>query len=271
MAERVARGEAERARAELAELNQGLQQHVAEKVTEVERLSNLRRLLSPHLAEAVLTSDELLKPHRREIAVVFVDLRGFTGFASSCEPEEVIEVLEEFYGVLGDLFQKFGATVGYFEGDGVMAYFNDPVPTPQPALKAVELVLELRVAMRGLLARWSDRGFELGYGAGVALGYATLGMVGFDERQDYMALGNVVNLASRLCDEAGNEEVLLDRRTAAAVRELIELEEVELLDVKGFRGPTRAFKAGLTKQTPRQLRSVPPPEEDAQEELLGGA
>lgn len=256
VAEHEARAEAEAARARFAALNQELEARVRAQVEEVERLGKLRRLLSPQLAEAVLTSDDALEPHRRDLAVVFVDIRGFTQFASGAEPEEVRDVLEGFYSTLGAVFDKYEATVGAFQGDGVMAYFNDPVPVPDPAARAVEMVLDLAPDLDRLFGRWGARGFELGYGIGIAHGYATVGMVGFEGRQDYTAVGTVVNLAARLCDEAAAGETLVDRRTASAVSGVVELIPVEPLRLKGFRDPVPAYRVGGAKPGREGMRLV---------------
>ena len=210
---------------------------------EIEGLNRLRRFLSPQVAEAVLRSEEsselsLLTPHRRQIAVVFCDLRGFTAFASGAEPEEVVEVLDGYYAVVGQLLQEHQATVGSFAGDGIMAYFNDPVPCEDPAGKAVRMAMQLREPMASVTASWSRRGFDLGYGVGIAYGYATLGTIGFELRSDYTAVGSVVNLAARLCGEARSGEILIDGRTQEAVQVDAERREVAL---KGFSSPVQAF------------------------------
>jgi class 3 adenylate cyclase len=203
VSDRRARAEAESASAALADMNRNLEQRVQEQVDELERLGQLRRFLAPQVADALLSSGEAaLAPHRRQIAVLFCDLRGFTAFASSAEPEEVLEVLDEYYAAVGDAVHRFEATIGAFAGDGVMAYFNDPIPCDDPARRAVEMALDLRAQVAALNQRWRLLGHELGVGMGVALGYASLGIVGFDDRREYTPLGTVVNLASRLCDEA---------------------------------------------------------------------
>jgi adenylate cyclase len=204
-------------------------------IDEADRLSRLRRFLSPQVAEAVLSAgpSAVLEPHRCRIAVLFCDLRGFTRFSGISEPEEVVEVLDDYLQTVGALLDEFGATVGGFAGDGIMAYFNDPVPCPDPPDRAVELARRIGVALDGLVASWGRHGYRLSYGIGIAYGYATLGVVGFEGRHDYTAVGSVVNLAARLSDHAGAGEILLDERTVDAVRGEIFVEP-RSLTVKGF-------------------------------------
>ena len=242
--EREALAAAEEARRRLAELNVNLEREVDGQVKEVERLGRLRRFLSDHLAEIVLdeSREGLLEPHRREIAVIFIDLRGFTRFAGETEPEEVVNVLSEYHSALGDIFARFEATVGNLEGDGVMAYFNDPLPCPDPAERAVRMALEIRTELDRLIQMWERRGFDLSYGMGLSFGYATLGMMGLAGRKDYGPLGTVVNLASRLCDQAGPREILLERRILAHASHLVEVDELPPVEMKGFHDPVRYFR-----------------------------
>jgi class 3 adenylate cyclase len=238
-----ARSELEAANVELAKWSRTLEQRVSAQVTEIEGLNRLRRFLSPQVAEAVLKSavsgdDSVLKPHRRRIAVLFCDLRGFTSFASNAEPEEVVEALGAYYDALGELLDAHEATVGSFAGDGVMAYFNDPVPCDDPAGKAVSMAIGMDGPMGALISSWSRRGFDLGYGVGIAYGYATLGTIGFEGRSDYTAVGSVVNLAARLCGEARAGEILVDGRTLEATGVPCERRDVRL---KGFPGEVPAF------------------------------
>jgi class 3 adenylate cyclase len=224
-----------------------LEARVGEQVDEIERLGRLRRFLSPQVADAVVSSgtEDILATHRRQIAVIFVDLRGFTSFSAVAEPEDVIEVLAAFYDAVGQSVKQLGATVGGFAGDGVMAYFNDPFPCDDPAGRAVAMAQSLREPMSALRDRWRDRGFEIGFGAGIAYGYATLGTIGFEDRSDYTPIGSVVNLASRLCDEAGDGELLLDGRAFSAVRNDVRADRTEMT-LKGFAQPVSAYRVCLS-------------------------
>jgi class 3 adenylate cyclase len=237
--ERLARADAETARQELAILNRTLEQKVEEQVAALERFGRLRRFLSRPVAEQVLSSDDLtpLAPHKREIAVLFCDLRGFTAFTASTEPEEVLGVLQEYFDLLGYLVDMHRATIGAFTGDGLMAFFNDPVPCEDPACEAIKLAVELRASMRPLLNRWTARGHALGIGVGIAFGDASIGVIGFEGRSDYTALGSVVNLAARLCGEARHDQILVDRSTRTSAGALAEVEEVGALSLKGFLHP----------------------------------
>jgi DNA-binding response OmpR family regulator len=206
---------------ELAALNESLEERVEQQVDELEKLRRLRRFLSPHLADVVLDSGELLQPHRREIAVVLGELRGFDAISMSAEPEEAVDALKGFHEILGRLVASYEATVGYFAGDGVMMFFNDPLPCTDPVLRAARLAVELREAMREYGDAWRRRGRSLDVAASVTLGYATLGMIGFDGRYDYSAVGTVVNQAARLCEAAADGEILLSQRAHAAVEETV--------------------------------------------------
>jgi adenylate cyclase len=229
--------------AELADLNAGLEARVAEQIEELERLSRLRRFLSPTLAELVLSQgEEILESHRREIAVVFADLRGWTAFSSTTEPEEVMGVIREFHSAMGQLIVRFEATVGWFAGDGLMVWFNDPIPCPDPSARAVRMALVMRKAMADLSSKWRKRGHELDFSVGIALGYATLGRIGFDGRYDYGAVGSVMNMASRLCTEAEPGEILVNERVHAEVEGMVVAEEAGALTLKGFGKPVPAFR-----------------------------
>jgi class 3 adenylate cyclase len=231
------------ARVALADLNHTLEDRVEEQVGQIERLSGLRRFLSPQVADAVLSGDaeELGKPHRRRIAVFFCDLRGFTAFTNNAEPEEVIGVLDDYYRAVGRLLQRYDATVGDYAGDGIMAYFGDPVPREDSALAAVAMAGELAAELAGVVAEWKRRGYDLDYGVGLAYGYATLGVVGFDGRYDYKPVGGVVNLAARLCAKAEAGQVLLDHPTYAETSERFASEHVADLDLKGYGAPMRGY------------------------------
>ncbi len=235
------------ARLALAEINDTLETRVEAQVEEVERLNLLRRFLAPQVAEAVLSADGVgaLEPHRRLIAVLFCDLRGFTHFSATSEPEEVVYLIESYYQVSVDVLSRFHATIGAFVGDGVMAYFGDPVPCGDPAGTALDAARALRDELDLLLAGTGAVDQELGFGIGIAYGHATLGMIGAGGRCDYTALGSVVNLASRLCAEASSREIVLDRRAHAAVRGHVDAEPCSLR-LKGFVEPVRAHRLSAT-------------------------
>lgn len=227
--------------AELAEWNRSLETRVQQQVEELERLAHLRRFLSPQLAEVISGQDSLLKSHRQEIAVLFCDLRGFTAFSEVAEPEEIMRTLQEYYEALGSLIHHFEGTVGNFAGDGLMVFFNDPLPCPDPAKRAVQMAIAMRERMDELTVTWHKRGHELGFGIGIALGYATLGQIGFEGRYDYGAIGTVVNLASRLCAEAQSGQVLISQQVYTAIEELAETEPLGELPLKGFHKPVTAL------------------------------
>jgi DNA-binding SARP family transcriptional activator/class 3 adenylate cyclase len=234
--------------AELTAWNRVLEEQVAEQVDETQHLQRLRRFLAAHVAEAVLSSgdDAILEPHRREVAVVFCDLRGFTSFASNAEPEEVLSTLLDYHAVVGATVARFGATVGGFAGDGVMMFFNDPFPTDEPALRAVQATLEMREALRPVAQRWSQRGHRLGAGFSISYGFATLGMIGFEGRYEYTAIGTVVNMGKRLCDAASADEILIAQRVFSAVEDHVQAEQLTPLQLRGFDAPVPIWRlAGL--------------------------
>jgi adenylate cyclase len=245
--------------AELLELNRTLEERVQAQVRELERMHQLRRFLSPQLADAIISSgdDSILRSHRRKVAMFFADLRGWTNFVDAVEPEELMQVLGEFHGTIGDLVRRFDATVGFIEGDGVQLFFNDPQEVPDAALHAVRLGCALREEMAKLTPRWRKRGYELDFGAGIALGYATCGEVGFEGRSDYAAIGAVTNLASRLADEAAAGQVLIAQRLYAEVDADVEAEPVGELTLKGFLRPITAFNVVAVHQPIEQMSSVP--------------
>lgn len=228
---------------ELADLNRTLEARVDEQVREIQRLARLRRFLSPQLADLIVSSgdDAALKTHRRQISVLFCDLHGFTAFAEASEPEDVMMVLRQFHEILGKLVHQMEGTVGYFAGDGLMVFFNDPVPCPDPAYKAIQMAEALRDGMESVVQEWRRLGHNLGFGVGVTLGYATLGEIGFEGRFDYGAIGSVVNLASRLCDETQSGQILISQVAYAAVEEMVEAELVPPLTLKGFAKPVSAY------------------------------
>jgi adenylate cyclase len=228
---------------QLAEWNQTLERRVQEQLAELERVSRLKRFFSPQLAELVVSSggEKLLESHRREITVVFCDLRGFTAFSETAEPEEVMGVLREYHTALGALIFRFEGTLERFAGDGLMVFFNDPIPCADPAAQAVTMAVAMRQRMSGLTEGWRKRGHQLGFGIGIAQGYATLGMIGFEGRVDYGAIGPVTNLASRLCDQAQGGQILISQRVYTAVEKLVEGEPAGELSLKGFHRPVPTF------------------------------
>jgi adenylate cyclase len=228
---------------ELLDLNRTLEERVQAQLEELGRLQQLRRFLSPQLADAIVSSgdESILKSHRRQVAMFFADLRGWTSFVDAVEPEELMRVLAEFHGTIGGLVARFDATVGFIEGDGVQLFFNDPIEVPDPALRAVRLGLALREEMTELATLWQKRGYDLDFGAGVALGYATCGEVGFEGRSDYAAIGAVTNLASRLADEATAGQILISQRLYAEVEDDVEVESAGDFTLKGFQRPVSAL------------------------------
>jgi adenylate cyclase len=173
--------------------------------------------------------------------MIFVDLRGWTTFVDAVEPEELMRVLREFHDAIGGLVRRFDATVGFIEGDGVQLFFNDPIEVPDAALRAIRLGCALRAEMAELTGRWQKRGYDLDFGAGMALGYATCGEVGFEERSDYAAIGAVTNLASRLADEAAPGQILITQRLYAEVGDDVEVQSMGEFRLKGFQRPVTAF------------------------------
>jgi adenylate cyclase len=228
--------------ADLATWNQTLEQRVREQVAEIERIGRLKRFLSPQVAKLVSSGDDrVLASHRSEVTVVFCDLRNFTAFAENAEPEEVMTVLREYHSTLGVVIDKHEGTVERFAGDGVMVLFNDPLPCPAPSARAVKMALEMRDGVAKMAANWGAYGHDLGFGVGIAHGYATLGCIGYEGRFQYSVTGTVANLASRLCDQALNGQILVDAKVHAEVKALAELEAVGELDLKGFHRPVKAF------------------------------
>ena len=221
---------------EVAAWNRELEDRVAAQLGELERVGKLKRFLAPQLAELIVArgDEDILETHRRDIVVVFCDLRGFTAFAETAEPEEVLDLLREYHGALGPVVAASEGTLDHFSGDGIMVFFNDPVPVPDASERAVQMAIEMRQAMALLQARWRRQGREIGFGAGIARGYATLGQIGFADRIDYTAIGTVCNLAARLCAEAKDGQILISRRVAAAVEDTVRLEEIGDLALKGL-------------------------------------
>jgi adenylate cyclase len=245
-------GELRQSTEEIAELNRGLEARVAAQVEELGRVGRLKRFLAPQLAELVVSQgdEKILESHRREIVVVFCDLRGYTAFTETAEPEEVLDFLREYHGALGPLVSQFEGTLDQFSGDGIMVFFNDPVPIPDPAERAVRMALAMREAASTLITDWRERGRELGFGAGIAQGYATLGQIGFSERSGYTAIGTVCNVAARLCAEAKDGQILLSQRVNVALKGHIATEQVGALALKGLTQPVVAYNVPLAASQP---------------------
>jgi adenylate cyclase len=227
----------------LQELNRSLIKKVSQQTDLIERMSRLKRYLSPQLADYILKSDEpdLFKSHRREITAMFLDLRGFTAFSDSAEPEEVIALLRSYHAEMGKLIFKFGGTVEHFVADGLMVFFNDPVPCQDHTEKAVRLSMGMRDRVKELRTGWLQKGYDLDLGIGLAAGYAAVGNIGFEGQLDYSAVGNVTNLASRLCGAAKGGQILTDQKTLTQIDNLVQVEPLEELHLKGFVRPVRAF------------------------------
>jgi adenylate cyclase len=242
----------------IQELNRTLEERVQTQLEELERLRRLRRFLSPQLADAIVSfgDESILRSHRRQVAMLFVDLCGWTSFVDAVEPEELMQVLGEFHGTIGGLVRRFDATVGFLEGDGVQLFFNDPIEVPDAALRAVQLGCALREEIAELTPRWQKRGYDLNFGAGIALGYATCGEVGFEGRSDYAALGAVTNLASRLADEAAAGQILISKRLYAEVEDDVQVEPVGEFTLKGFQRPVAAFNVVTVREPAAELSSV---------------
>jgi len=231
--------EIQRQKAELADWNRTLEQRVADGVAQLERVGRLKRFFSPQLAEAIVGggTEDPLKSHRREITVVFIDLRGFTAFTETADPEEVMGVLREYHAAMGRLILEHEGTLERFTGDGIMVFFNDPVPVPDAAPRAVRMALRMQAEVDRLGRGWRGRGYELRMGVGVAMGFATIGAIGFEGRIDYGAIGTVTNLAARLCAEAAGGEVLVSQRVVAALGPGFDTEPCGEIQLKGFQRP----------------------------------
>jgi class 3 adenylate cyclase len=228
---------------DLNKLNQQLEQRVTDQVSEIERMSRLRRFLPPQVADLIVASgtEKRLESHRREITALFCDLRGFTGFSERSDPEDVISLLREYHAAIGEIIIKYSGTLEHYAGDGVMVFFNDPIPVPNPALQAVQTALEMRTAIESLTEKWRRLGHELGFGVGIAHGFATLGTIGFEGRFDYAAIGTVSNVASRLCDEAKPGQVLISPRVLMAVEDAVSVEPAGEFNLKGISRPLAAY------------------------------
>jgi adenylate cyclase len=228
---------------EVVKLNQQLERRVADQVGEIERMSRLRRFLPPQVADLIVASgmEKQLESHRREITALFCDLRGFTGFSESSDPEDVMALLHEYHAAIGGIINRYGGTLERYAGDGVMVVFNDPIPVDNPALQAVLMAIDMRAAIGKLIEKWRKLGHDIGFGIGIAHGFATLGTVGFEGRFDYAAIGTVSNVASRLCDEAKPGQVLISPRVLMAVEKDITVEPVGEFALKGIRRPLTAY------------------------------
>jgi len=231
--------------------NGELEQRVREQVDELQRLSQLKRFFAPAVADAIVSAGEqsILAPHRRDICYVFVDLRGFTAFTDAAEPEEVQAVLHDYHAAMGPLIAAHEGTLDRFAGDGILVFFNDPLPIPEPAKRAARMALSMREAFTPLRAQWLENGYDLDLGMGVARGYATLGAFGYEGRFDYTAIGGVVNLAARLCGEAKPGQILVDQRMRAALGDAFTTEPVGRTTLKGFVQPVATFE--LVRHTPQ--------------------
>jgi adenylate cyclase len=229
--------------AELATWNKTLEQRVADQLGEIERMGKLRRFLSPQVADLIVASgmEKQLQSHRREITALFCDLRGFTSFSETSDPEDVMMLLRDYHAAIGRIIIKYGATLEHFAGDGVMLIFNDPLPIDKPELQAVRMALEMRDAIGTLTEKWRRLGHDIGFGIGISNGFATLGIIGFEGRFDYAAVGTVSNIASRLCDEAKPGQILISPRVLMAVEDTMKVEPVGELTLKGIRRPMTAY------------------------------
>ena len=230
-------------KSELAEWNRNLSQRVEEGIAELEKLSRMKRFFSPEVANLITNGDtnDPLKSHRSEITVVFIDLRGYTAFTESADPEEVMGVLREYHAEMGKLIMAHNGTVERFAGDAIMIFFNDPIPLENPAEQAVRMGLAMHESFNACATRWKKLGYDLNIGIGIAQGYATLGAIGFEGRLDYGAIGAVSNLASRLCSEAKAGQTLVPQRVLGRVEELVDAQPIGELTLKGFHRPVAAF------------------------------
>jgi adenylate cyclase len=229
----------------LARWNQTLEERVAAQLVEIDRIGRLQRFLAPQVAQMIASSDTpdaVLASHRREVTVVFCDLRGFTAFTETSEPEEVMTVLHDYHEGLGELIFRYEGTLDRFAGDGIMTVFNDPIPCSDHTERAVRLALDMRERVEQLSQRWRRIGHTLGFGVGIAAGYATLGQIGFEQRREYTAIGSTINLASRLCDEARTGQIIIGQRAFSAIEQNVEARSVGELSLKGFAKPVAAYE-----------------------------
>jgi class 3 adenylate cyclase len=232
----------------LREWNAKLEERVGQQVTAIQRLGRLKRFFSPQVADAIVAGgEEILRPHRREITAVFLDLRGFTAFTDRADPEEVLELLRAYHSTLGQIVAEFGGTLEHFAGDGVMIFFNDPFPIDRAAERSVRMALGLQQAFTPIARAWASLGQEVGLGIGIAQGEATLGVIGFEQRWEYAAIGNVPNLAARLCGEARAGEIIVDGQTEADLAQLAHTDQIGPLQLRGFAQPVPAFRVTALK------------------------
>jgi class 3 adenylate cyclase/CheY-like chemotaxis protein len=229
--------------ADLASWNETLEQRVTQQVEQIERIGRLQYFLPPQIARLVVSAgqERMLESHRRDVTVLFCDLRGFSAFSELAEPEEVILVLREYHATLGKLVDKYEGTVDSFTGDGLLVLFNDPVPCPDASMRAVQMAIEMRDELATLSTKWSRSGHDIGFGIGIAHGYATLGTIGYEGRLQYSVMGKVANLAARLCDKANNGQILVDINVFSAVETGADVEFTDEVVFKGFSRPVKTF------------------------------
>ena len=246
---KVLQDEVRRQSEELREWNERLEERVREQVAAIDRLGKMKRFFSPPVADAIVAGGvDMLEPHRREIAAVFLDLRGFTAFTDSADPDAVMDLLAEYHQAMGSLVERYGGTLEHFAGDGVLIFFNDPIPVERPALKAVRMALDLQQAFAPIAQAWERRGHAVALGVGIAQGEATLGVIGFEQRWEYAAIGAIPNLAARLCAQAKGGEILIDAVTYADVSDVVLAEPIGPQTLRGFTQPIPAFRlTGLRK------------------------
>ena len=245
---KVLQDEVRRQATELRQWNERLEERVREQVSAIDRLAKLKHFFSPPVADAIVAGGvAMLEPHRREITAVFLDLRGFTAFTDRADPDQVMDLLTDYHKAMGSLVERYGGTLEHFAGDGVMIFFNDPLPVEHSALKAVRMAIDLQQAFAPIARAWAERGHHVTLGVGIAQGEATLGVIGFEQRWEYAAIGAIPNLAARLCGQAGGGEILIDATTRAEVGEAIEAEAVGPISLRGFTQPVKAFKVTAMK------------------------
>ena len=245
---------------QLSSWNRLLEERVAEQLMEIERIGRLKRFLAPQVAQMIASSDlpdSVLASHRQEITVLFCDLRGFTNFTETSEPEEVMAVLRDYHENLGELIFRYEGTLERFLGDGIMIVFNDPIPCVDHTERAIRLALDMRERVNELGTQWRRKGHELGFGIGIATGFATVGQIGFQERREYTAIGSVINLASRLCDEAATGQIVIPARVLASIEQSVKVKALGELTLKGFDKPLAAYDVLSWHNQPSNRKSSP--------------